>query len=154
MARGVVIALGNTERGDDGAGPALLARLPGVVPNGVALREAGGDPLALLDLWSDADWAIVLDGAVSGAPAGTLHRVEAAEGALAKDVGRFSTHGFGLREAVELGRTLGRLPLRLVVYAVEGACFDHGAPLSPAVAAALDDAAARVGREVAEMNNT
>jgi hydrogenase maturation protease len=45
---------------------------------------------------------------------------------------------------VELGRALGRLPERLVVVGVEGECWDHGAPLSPAVAAVVPDAVARV----------
>ena len=49
---------------------------------------------------------------------------------------------------VELGRALGRLPDRLVVVGVEAEGFDHGAPLTPQVAAAVPIAAARVCREV------
>jgi hydrogenase maturation protease len=50
---------------------------------------------------------------------------------------------------VELGRALGRLPNRLVVVGVEAERFDHGAPLSPHVAAAVPVAAARVCDELA-----
>ena len=49
-----------------------------------------------------------------------------------------STHGFGLAEALELARALGQLPRRCIVYAIEGASFETGAPLSPEVAAAVD----------------
>lgn len=149
MAPGMVIALGHPDRGDDGVGPALLSRLQGRVPAEVVLQHAVGDALALLDLWGGAAWAIVLDAARSGAQAGTLHRVEPADGVLPNGLGRVSTHGFGLQEALALGATLGRMPGRLVIYAVEGAAFGAGAGLSPPVAAALDGAARAVQREIA-----
>jgi hydrogenase maturation protease len=50
---------------------------------------------------------------------------------------------------VELGRALGRLPDRLVVVGVEAAQFEHGAPLSAGVAAAVPVAAAAVCDAVA-----
>ena len=40
---------------------------------------------------------------------------------------RSSTHAFGVGDAVELARALGRLPRRVVVYGVEGADFAAGA---------------------------
>jgi hypothetical protein len=46
--------------------------------------------------------------------------------------------GPDLGEAVELGRVLGRLPVRLVLYAVEAGDVGYGEGLSPAVAAAAD----------------
>ena len=55
-----------------------------------------------------------------------------------------SSHAIGLVESVELARTLGSLPRRCVVYAIEAERFDLGAGLSPAVAAAVDAACARV----------
>lgn len=152
MRRGVVIGLGNKYRGDDAAGPALVERVRAANPGAVSYHDVAGDALALVDLWDGADWAVVLDVAVSGAPAGRLHRMEAASGVLPKDLGRCSTHGFGLSEVVALARTLGRLPGRLVVYAVEGACFDSGAGLSQQVQAALDPAARRVCQEIGELS--
>jgi hydrogenase maturation protease len=62
-----------------------------------------------------------------------------------------STHAFGLAEAVELARALGRLPRFLVVYGVEGKCFTPGAALSAGVEAAAADAAARVLDEVGSL---
>ena len=53
--------------------------------------------------------------------------------------GGASTHGLGLAEAIELGRALGRLPARLVVYAIEGQGYATGAPLSPPVARAAEE---------------
>ena len=62
---------------------------------------------------------------------------------------RSSTHAFGVADAVELARALDRLPERLDVYAIEGASFAAGAPLSPAVAAAIDELADLLAAEAA-----
>jgi hydrogenase maturation protease len=75
----------------------------------------------------------------SGAAPGTVHRFEVAERPLPAGLrSSTSTHAVGIGEAIELARALGRLPSRLVVYAVEGQCFEAGATLSGAVAAAVD----------------
>ena len=60
-----------------------------------------------------------------------------------------SSHGLGLHQAIELARALGQLPGRCVVYAIEGASFEAGAPLSPAVAAGAVEATERVRAEIA-----
>ncbi|WP_024287470.1 hydrogenase maturation protease [Cellulomonas sp. KRMCY2] len=141
--RRLVIGLGSPDRGDDAVGTVVARRveaagLPGVT---VVVHE---DPTALIDLWSDTDMTVVVDAVRSGGPAGGMLLVEAGSGAapLADQAwartGRGGTHAFGLAAAVELGRALGRLPARLVVVGVEGAGFEHGAPLSDAVAGAVD----------------
>ncbi len=53
------------------------------------------------------------------------------------DPGPAGTHGFGLAGAIELARALDRLPARLVVVGVEAVGFEHGAPLSGPVRAAI-----------------
>jgi hydrogenase maturation protease len=116
----IVIGVGNPLRGDDAAGPEVARRVSGAVVH---------DAAALLDLFAADDHVVIVDAARSGAPAGTVHRLDA--DALGSAGLRFSTHAFGVAEAVGLGRALGRLPERLEVYAIEGAGFDHGAPLSP-----------------------
>ena len=57
---------------------------------------------------------------------------------------RSSTHAFGVADAVELARALGRLPGRLDVYAIEGASFAAGDRLSPAVERAVAELAAEL----------
>ena len=59
-----------------------------------------------------------------------------------------STHAFGVADAVGLARTLGLLPRHLIVYAIEGANFDHGAPISRKVSAALKLVVTRVVDEL------
>ncbi len=78
-----------------------------------------------------------------------MHRFDAGAGPLPEAKFNLSTHGLGLAEAVELARALGQLPPRTIVYAIEADAFDAGAPLSPAVAAAIDAASGRIRAEFA-----
>jgi len=138
--RVVVIGIGNAARGDDAAGLVAARRLRAL--------EHEGDPLALLDAWRDADVAVLIDAVSSGAEPGTVHRFDASRAPLPAPLGRSSsTHALGLAEAIELGRALGRLPARVIVYGIEGERFDAGAALTPAVAAAVAEVASSVRRE-------
>ena len=126
-----MIGVGNAARGDDAAG-LLAARAVGGI-------ELEGDPSALLELFDGLDAAVVVDAVRSGAAAGTVRRFDAAAGPLPATLrSSTSTHLVGIADAIELARVLGRLPGVLVVYAIEGERFDLGAPVSPAVAAALE----------------
>jgi len=60
-----------------------------------------------------------------------------------------STHDMRPGEALALAATLGLLPGRVVVWGVEGACFEPGADLTPAVAAAVPAVARAVREELA-----
>ncbi len=148
-SRPLVVGLGSPDRGDDAVGI--------VVGRAVAARHlpdvdvvAHEDPTDLVELWSGRDLVVVVDAVRSGAEPGTLVVVETGTGdqrlpeSTWGRTGRGGTHAFGLASAVELARALGRLPSRVVLVGVEAASFDHGAPLSPAVAAAVPHAVGRV----------
>jgi hydrogenase maturation protease len=146
--RRVVIGIGNAYRGDDAAGLAVAERCRTRLPAEVRVIEAEQEPTRLIDAWESADAVFVVDAVVSGSRAGTVHRYDATDEPLPAGVFRSSTHAFGVGDAVELARALGRLPRRVVVYGVEGAGFESGAPLSPAVAAAVDDVVSRLEEEL------
>jgi hydrogenase maturation protease len=133
----LIAGVGNAWRGDDAAGLVAARRLRELLPS-VRVVEVGGDPAALLDAWAQAGLAIVIDAVRSGAPPGTIHRLDP-EADSAPTALRFgSTHAIGLAEAIELGRVLDRLPAQLELYGIEGACYDAGAGLTPAVARAVE----------------
>ncbi len=143
-----VICVGNRWRSDDAVGLEVAARLRGTLPAGVELLEREGEPTALIDAWEGAGAVWLVDAVSSGAPPGTVHRLDAGERELPPEVFRTSTHHVGLAEAVELARVLGRLPARAVVFGIEGARFEVGEELSPSVAAAVEGVAATVREEV------
>jgi hydrogenase maturation protease len=137
----ILIGVGNRWRGDDGAGLAVARRVRELAPDGVEVREVEGDATALVDAWSGAEHVVVIDAAESGAVPGTIQRFDARAQPLPVRSLRSSTHAFGVSDAVELARALGRLPDRLEVYAIEGESFVAGARLSPCVEAAVAELA-------------
>jgi hydrogenase maturation protease len=134
--RRIVVGVGNPHRGDDAAGRAVARALRDTLPADVEIVEHDGEAAALIDCLERVDEAYLIDACSSGAPAGTRRRLDVAHARLPPE--RFaSTHGVGLAQAIELARALDVLPRRCIVYAIEGATFDVGAPLSAAVAAAV-----------------
>jgi hydrogenase maturation protease len=143
----LVIGVGNTTRGDDGAGIELARRLrERRLPN-VLVRESSGEMATLLESWSGHPRVVLVDAADSGAAPGTVQRFDAHASPLPSSLLRTSSHALGVAHAVEMARRLGRLPPVVVVYAIEGANFSFGAPLSAPVRAAVRQVAARVLRE-------
>jgi hydrogenase maturation protease len=139
--RCVVVGVGNPYRRDDAAGLEVAARLADHVPAGVEVITCPQEPSRLLDAFEGRGAALVVDACASGAAPGTVHRFDAAAGAIPARTFRSSTHAFGVGEAVELARALGRLPAHVVVYGVEGEAFEAGEGLSEPVAGAVPHAA-------------
>jgi hydrogenase maturation protease len=149
-----VVGVGNAYRGDDGVGRAVVSGLAalgarGALPGGPVLLLCDGDPARLISSWEGADLAVVVD-AAHACPSrpGRVHRLEVTGGRLRAER-TTSSHGLGLGDAVELARELGRLPSRLVVYAVEGADCSFGTDLSVPVRAAVGPLVDRIADEVA-----
>jgi hydrogenase maturation protease len=132
-----LIGIGNRFRRDDAAGLEVARRLRLTGPPGVTILEQEGEPTSLIEAWSDAEEALVVDAVSSGSLPGTIHRFEGTADPLPAELFRPSTHAMGLAEAVELGRELNRLPGRLVVYGIEGESFDAGEGLTPVVQEAV-----------------
>jgi hydrogenase maturation protease len=150
LCRRLVLGIGNSDRGDDGAGRAVIRHLRGTLPDDVTLAQETGEVTSLLAQLASVDAAYLIDACASGAAPGTIQRFDAAVAALPQQWFATSTHGLGLAEAIELARALGQLPPSCIVYAIEGACFDAGAPLTPAVADAVAAVAERLRADFAE----
>jgi hydrogenase maturation protease len=142
----LVIGVGNEWRRDDAAGLIVARRLRERCPRAVRVIEHEGEPLDLIEHWSGAAAAILIDAVRTGAEPGTIHRLDALAERLPAELFRGSTHTLGIAEAVELGRALGRLPGRLLVVGIEAKRVDAGAGLSPEV----ERGAARLVNELAE----
>lgn len=89
------------------------------------------------------------DAVMSGAPAGSVYRIDAAAAPLLPRPRCRSTHGLGVAEAVELARALGRLPQSLIVFGIEGATYAVGGWPSADVRAGARRAAEAIRAEVA-----
>jgi hydrogenase maturation protease len=144
----VVVGLGNSYRSDDGVGVVAAAALNELALPGVQVVTGIVEPMSLLEAWSGARLAMVIDAAVATPSVpGRVRRcflgdtVAAAEG--------LSSHGVDIGRTHALGQALGRVPDALVVFTIEVADTGHGIDLTPQVAAAVPEV---VDMAVAEIN--
>lgn len=143
-----VIGVGNPFRSDDAVGRVIVEKLREHLPEGISSLEETGDGAELLDAWSETDYVILIDAVCSGAPPGTIHRLDAREEKLPSWFSRVSTHAFGLAEAIELARAMGEMPAELIIYGIEGLDFSAGTELTPEVAEAVPKAAHLILQEI------
>jgi hydrogenase maturation protease len=134
--RALLIGVGNAWRGDDAAGLIVARRVRELgAPDAL---EHEGDAVGLIDAWTGSEHVVIVDAASSGAAPGAVHRFDARAAPLPAARLRSSTHAFGVADAVELARALGRLPARLEVLAIEGRDFALGARPTAPVSAAIE----------------
>jgi len=146
-ARGLVLGLGNDLLGDDGVGLAVARAVRERVPPGVEVVESGEAGLALLELLAGYPVAVIVDAIHTGAPPGTIQRLE--RGAFARVLAP-SAHYAGLPEVFELAERLGlAMPARLAVIAIEVEDpYSFAERLTPRVMAAVEPAAELVLHEL------
>lgn len=150
---GLVVAVGNGDRGDDAVGPAVALAVRALELPGAEVHQIE-DPLDLVDLWQQAvgrqPVTVIVDAMTGGGSPGEVRvrEVGAAPVPEAAGAGRRGrgTHAFGVLGAVELGRALGILPARVVLVGIELAQVRHGAAMSPVVARAVPAAVEQVRR--------
>jgi len=147
------LGVGNRDRGDDAVGPRVAEKLaadPVFQRLNVDILSHGGEGASLMDLWQGTRKTVIVDAMKSGAVVGTVRRIDANADRLESGVFHYSSHLFGVAEAVEMARQLDRLPEALVIFGIEGRIYDFGAPLSPEVESALEDVTVQVKREFAD----
>lgn len=144
----VVIGVGNPYRRDDGVGPAVIARLRHRDLPTVELAECDGEPTRLLDLWTGAHLAVIVD-AVRTEPArpGTIHRRSLRHPSLGR-AGCPTSHAVDLGDAVALAAALDVLPARMMLYLVEAGDVSAGVGLTPPVTAAVSELVTEIADEV------
>jgi hydrogenase maturation protease len=144
-----IIGVGNPFRGDDAAGLWVVRRLKSEQLPRVEITENPGTATALASAWQNSARVIVVDAVVTGGQPGTISRFDAHDPGATFPVSRSpSSHGWGVAEAVALGRLLQELPPVLIIYGIEGQNFTLGTDSSPEVAAAIPEAARRIAEEV------
>jgi len=132
----LIIGCGNLLRGDDGVGPILIRRLWEIgLPKGVRVADGGTAGMDVTFQMRGADRVIIVDACRTGAAPGTLYRVPGEQLEQLPPPEGINLHAFRWDHALAFGRWLLKdaYPRDITVFLIEGECFDHGAPLSPAV---------------------
>ena len=147
MSRVLVACVGNIFRSDDGFGVEVASRLAGVeLPPGTRLEDFGIRSVHLAyELMEGCDVLVLVDTVAQQAgPAGTLYVIEPDLAALAADRQPgvpVDAHDLPPGGVLSLLPDLGAQVDRVLVVGCRPETLDDGIGLSPAVAAAVDDAA-------------
>jgi hydrogenase maturation protease len=146
----LVVGVGHPDRGDDAVGWLVAERLRSRLSDrdDVEVVQLTSDPAELLTLaaWNTAAHVVLVDAVVTGAPPGTVD-VIGDEQPLPSPRSS-GTHDLGLAAALQIARSLDRLPRDLTIVGVEGARFGIGDLPSPAVVAAAERVALGVEGEI------
>lgn len=133
----LVQCVGAPFRRDDGVGQVIAQALrERVREDTVAIETHWGEGGRLMASWTGWRRVYIVDAAKSGAAPGTIHRIDASRRPVPANFLYYSTHRFGVAEAVETARALGLLPAELWLYCIEGEDFGAGEGLSDPVRSA------------------
>jgi hydrogenase maturation protease len=146
----LVVGLGHPDRGDDAIGLLVAESVGDRLPEGCACLAWAGDPSGLLSRpeWAQAELAIIVDAALTGAPVGTVWQIDPAAEPL-PTTRAASSHALGLEDLIALSHLIDAGPTRIVIFAVEGGRFGLGDEPSPEVREAVDAVSTLVLLEIA-----
>ena len=147
-SRPLVLGVGTLHRHDDAVGLEAADHVRDRLGDRVDCVRYEGETTGLLDLWAGVGFVVLVDAIQSHGTPGRIHRFEGDLARLLTEPRTTSTHGLSVGEAWQLGRSLGQVPQRLVVFGVEGEDFSPGLGLSPAVARALSPLTGAIVAEV------
>lgn len=150
--KALVIGVGNEFRSDDGVGKEVVKALEQLAPPGVSICESSGESFLLIEMWANVKKVILVDAIQSGAEPGTVKRFDAGSHPLPSELLReCSTHALSVPTAIELARSLGRLPQEVVFFGIEALHFNYGRSLSEYARRAVTET---VGCVLAELNDS
>ena len=149
--RRLLIGIGNPDRGDDGAGREVAARLRARKDCTLEVRASCGEATSLMNAWHGFDDVTLVDACRGAGPRGSVHSFGPDDALRLARLRHASTHSLGVAAAIGLARALGSLPKRLSIYAIEAGATDEGCGLSPEVDRGVRevvDVVMRASREV------
>ncbi|HLO78268.1 MAG TPA: hydrogenase maturation protease, partial [Magnetospirillum sp.] len=119
----LVLGIGHPFRGDDAIGPMAAEAVAALALPDVTALAHHGEGTDLMERWAGFDRVVAVDATRSDSAPGTIRRWDAVAEKLPAALFPKSSHLFGLAEAVEMARLLGRLPAGFTVIGVEGRDF-------------------------------
>jgi hydrogenase maturation protease len=144
----LVMGVGNTLRGDDGFGVAVLNEVGSrAVPGNVDLLDAGTSIIDLMEELNGRRKVVVVDAVRGGQPPGTLYRFSP-EDVAAEEVPADSLHQVGLFDTLRLAELVDCRPEEVVIIGAQPEDTSLKIGLTEAVAAAVPRAAEMVMAEI------
>jgi hydrogenase maturation protease len=146
----LVLGIGNVVQRDDGAGVRAVQRLceRWDLDGEIEVVEGGTAGLLLLPWLGDADRVVLVDAVDGEALPGTIHRLDGDAWAQAS-AGAPTVHDVGVCDLLATARLAGMRPAEVVLIGVQPQAVELSTDLSAPVAAALDDLADAIARQLA-----
>lgn len=138
----LVLGLGNSLRGDDGAGPGVVAALSHMgLPPHVELIDGGTPGLETVLLLQGYERVIIVDAADMGLQPGQWRRFTPDTAGLESSENKLqgTLHAAGLAEALVLAGALNVLPPTLIIFGIQPEKIDWSEDLTEPLKAALPD---------------
>jgi hydrogenase maturation protease len=151
VASTLVLGLGNSLRGDDGAGPAVAAALLLLdLPPQVDVVDGGVAGLETVLLLQGYERVIIVDAADMGLEPGEWRRItpDTAEIKSIENRLRGTLHAAGLAEALVLAEALDVLPDTLIIYGIQPKKIDWSPALSNPLQKALTGLTSAIADEI------
>lgn len=145
----VVLGVGNIIMGDEGVGVRCIERIEasGLLPAGVVTIDGGTSTNEVMGELEGLDLLVIIDAVVTGAPPGTLVRLEGSEIPSAFS-NKLSPHQHGINDLLATLTFMGRAPKRVVLHGAVPVKIELGLELSPEIAAVVPALVANVVAEV------
>jgi hydrogenase maturation protease len=148
----LILGIGQSLRGDDGAGleaVRLWRDKHPQTPANLRVETSELPGLGLLDLLDGMDAAVIVDAIESADPPGTIMRI-GPDDLSSFDPPAGSAHGWGAAETLHLGRRLypSLAHCRVTLIGIAAGQFTLGAGLSPAVVKALPGVVEMIEKEI------
>ncbi len=151
MSRTVVIGVGNEFRSDDALGILVVRELRRRHLGEIRVVEVEGNTPSLLDLWEGAENLLIVDAVYGSSPPGSVMRFDVSHSRIPAHLFSNGTHGFGVAEAVEMGRELQMLPPTVLFYGIVGESFENGQGLSDRVLKNIPDLLQMIEEDIRDL---
>jgi hydrogenase maturation protease len=140
----LILGIGNKFRSDDGAGVVAAEKIKKFGIEKFDVKIVDGEGTEIIETWKGYDNVIIIDAVQENGSAGKIHEINANEDALESDFFNYSSHAFGLAEAINVSRVMNKLPKFLIVYGIEGEHFQFDTKLTSKIEKAVNKIAAMI----------
>jgi hydrogenase maturation protease len=134
----LILGLGNKFRSDDGAGVIAAEKVKELGIDKFDVKILDGEGTEIMEAWKDYDNVIIIDAVQNNGGAGKIHEINANDMVLESDFFNYSSHAFGLAEAINVSKVIHKLPKFLIVYGIEGDHFQFDTKLTAKVEKAVN----------------
>ncbi len=140
----LLIGIGNPFRRDDGVGIQIAEKVREMHLEDVEVHTLSGEGTALMESWLEAEQVVIVDAVRSKTAPGKIHEIDASMVRVPSEFFHYSSHAFGVAEAIELSRVLNQLPPRVNVIGIEGKDFSEGIGFTSEVEIAAEQVLAKI----------